>query len=238
MLELLIAPSFPGETVVIEATDQAEAYRCADDGFGKNYSIQGTFRGGDDRQGDGDLSCMLNGGVRVDMGDGNDAGAFGAGINATLELAGGRGNDTLTAYSGDFCRIAGGDGNDAIEAVCNRGELLGGPGTDTLARGSRSTLRYSFVFTPANTPKGAGRDTVRFFRDGSDRLTIQGDADRTRPGNQAYSFRGRGTNPGKGQIMWFPSGRDKIVTGFDGRTRFEIKLEAFRGTLDALDFAR
>jgi hypothetical protein len=79
---------------------------------------------------------------------------------------------------------------------------------------------------------------VRNFADGRDKLAALGDADRTRPGAQAYPFVGRGTNPGRGQITWYGSGSATIVAGFDGRTRFEIRLEAFNGTLDALDFAR
>jgi hypothetical protein len=233
MLELLLAPSYPGETVIVRGTDQAEVYTCAQ-GVGP-YGVQGDFGGGDDVQPDGEFTCNIQGAVNVLMGDGNDQGAFASGTAYTVFIDGGAGNDNLFG-AGGYCELRGGEGNDTIHALCTRSLIYGGPGTDTLEGRDRGADR--FAFTPANSPAGPARDTVRFFNDGFDKLVLLGDADRTRSGAQAYRFAGRGTRPGAGQIMWYPSGRDKIVTGFDGRTRFEIRLEAFRGTLDALDFAR
>jgi Ca2+-binding RTX toxin-like protein len=203
-------------------------------GLSAEYSFDADLGPGNDRlsASEGEDGCTVYGGP------GNDAidcagGAFGALID------GGPGNDVLSGSGAtEGITIKGGEGDDAISyrggyPDSGGADLYGGPGADRITCGGFPDLVH---FTPANTPRGSGRDRVLGFADGADRLLIDGDADRTRSGTQAYRFVGRGTRPGAGQIMWYPVRGSQVVIGSDGRTVFEIKLEGFRGTLDASDF--
>ncbi len=210
---------------------------------------------GDDR-----LEAITEGAASVDGGTGNDTitggalesyDASGGEGNDTIRvrmgegtLDGGKGNDLIEFTTDGYAGKAayGGDGNDTIRYAATQGEeispemiidLWGGAGTDKLRAGAAQDLLH---FTPANSPAGKTRDLVFGFDGDSDRLLPEGDANRGKSGEQDYAFVGETKTVGAGQVGFYESGNDTIVRGSDGKTTFEIQLEAYQGGLTALDF--
>jgi Ca2+-binding RTX toxin-like protein len=192
----------------------------ADGGAGDDVITGGTGYGADIHGGTGDDTILIGGGGLFDGGDGDDTiyvrdvgGEEGEDV-----FDGGRGNDTI--------RYTGFDESFTVT-------MDGGPGRDLLYAGP---LRDELHFVPTDTPAGAGRDVVRGFTHGQDHLALDGDADVSRAGVQHYEFVGQTRDPGPGQVGYYASGGDTVVDGFDGRTRFEIRLSHLTGHLDASDF--
>jgi hypothetical protein len=159
-------------------------------------------------------------------------------------LDSGKGNDLIELTTDGYAGKAayGGDGNDTIRYAATPGEeispemiidLWGGAGTDKLYAGAAQDLLH---FTPANTTAGKARDLVFGFDGRSDRLLLEGDANRGRSGEQDYAFAGETKTVGPGQVGFYESGNDTIVRGSDGKTTFDIQLEGYQGGLAALDF--
>lgn len=84
-------------------------------------------------------------------------------------LFGGGGGDRLQGEDGDD-RLVGGAGEDRLIGGAGRDTLAGGSGDDTLIGGREAD---TFVFS-----RGGGRDTVRDFQDGADRIRIDSGAER------------------------------------------------------------
>jgi hypothetical protein len=153
----------------------------------------------------GRLRCVPQpGGIRAELGDGNDVGRLGSGwtLGTPIAIDGGPGDDRLSGYAGPET-LHGGDGNDVLEG--NDGddylfgdagndsvdgddgadEVRGGDGDDLVAGGGRA--QFADIIDG-----GAGRDTLseyEYTAGGSQpaptapiSLTVDGVADDGRPG--------------------------------------------------------
>lgn len=101
-------------------------------------------------------------------------------------LAGAGGDDTLVGNAGADALI-GGDGADNLDGGSGDDILIGGPGRDVMRGGSGADL---FVFNSvADSPRGsAGRDPIRDFQVGHDRIDLSGiDEALAFIGTQAFS---------------------------------------------------
>lgn len=130
-----------------------------------NDRISGS-RGIDRLQGDAGNDSLYGGLDRDQLwgGTGNDR-LYGNGGND--RLLGDAGNDSLYGSIGNDS-LLGGAGNDRLYGDAGNDTLIGGAGKDVLTGGSG---RDRFVFTGADD----GRDTVRDFRSGTDKLAIDHD---------------------------------------------------------------
>ena len=181
-LQLTYAPNLSGSTeITIEATNllgetiEEELFITVSD------SPQGT--GGDDEllgdrtqnvlrgRGGNDSLVGFNGGDRLIGGRGNDFLLGGSGNDV---MKGGGGRDTLQGERGND-NLNGGGGRDELDGGAGRDTLRGGGGNDELDGGKGSDTvtggggRDAFVLRT-----GSGQDTIRDFRNGQDRLRING----------------------------------------------------------------
>ncbi|HWK28339.1 MAG TPA: calcium-binding protein [Solirubrobacter sp.] len=149
----------------------------------------------------GRLRCTPQpGGVRAELGDGDDVARLGMGWTpgTPLTIDGGPGNDQLSGYAGPETLI-GGDGNDVLKGNQGDDHLFGGPGNDTLEGGDGAdevrggegddtvggggTAQYADIIDG-----GPGRDTLDQYEysgpatTGVVKLTLGGGADDGRPG--------------------------------------------------------
>lgn len=130
-------------------------------------------------------------------GRGNDL-LFGGAGNDWLEggegndrLVGGPGNDTLHGGPGNDT-LEGGSGNDVLFGGRGNDILHGGHGSDTMTGGPGADI---FVFrTRADSPAGAGRDTITDFQRGEDKIDLsallKGNAPMDFIGTDGFSGRG------------------------------------------------
>lgn len=172
------------------------------------------------------------------------------GGNGADVLIGGAGADRLVGGQGDD-RLDGGTGNDLLLGGLGRDRLLGGAGNDTLIGGAQADMLTggagadSFVFRTLADSRAGQADLITDFRSGIDRIDLGGiDADRGRPGNQAFDFDGFGAlQPGSaGQLVFrhiqTGGGRETQVlldTDGDGRADGIIRLSGTL-TLTEADF--
>ncbi|MEM9218749.1 MAG: peptidylprolyl isomerase [Cyanobacteria bacterium P01_F01_bin.150] len=130
--------------------------------------------------GGNDIIFGLNGDDRLIGGGGQDRLVGG---NGEDDLSGGGGRDNLRGGNGADT-LSGGGGNDKLNGGKGNDELLGGGGNDTLRGGRGRDLldggkgnnvliggrdRDIFVLSP-----GKGRSLIRDFKDGQDRLQVNG----------------------------------------------------------------
>lgn len=129
---------------------------------------------GNDRLFGGAAADVLMGGAGRDLlrgGKGNDRLLGSAGND---DLAGGQARDVLSGEGGRD-RLSGDAGNDRLFGGSAADVLIGGTGNDTLSGGAGNDRltggmgRDVFVFGP-----GAGRDVVTDFRNGVDRIDLEG----------------------------------------------------------------
>jgi hypothetical protein len=111
-----------------------------------------------------DLLLGQSGNDVLDGGTGNDT-LRGHADHDTLR--GGAGNDSLLAHAGDD-QLFGGSGRDRLTGGAGDDTLDGGAGADTLIGGGGAD---SFVFS---ADPATGRDEVRGFRSGVDRIELDG----------------------------------------------------------------
>lgn len=141
-------------------------------GRGGNDILRGD--GGDDTLSGGAGNDALSGGAghdrllggsgadRLNGGAGNDRLEGGSGAD---RLSGGAGADTLIGGTGNDT-LSGGAGNDRLLGGGGADRLIGNGGNDTLSGGAGADV---FVFS-----RSSGRDTIRDFQDGIDRLHLTG----------------------------------------------------------------
>ena len=109
----------------------------------------------------------------------------------------GSGNDMLTT-GGGADKLHGNLGNDQFSSGGGVDHLYGGAGNDQLRGGLGSDIAFGgkgadvFVFaTVAEASSGPGRDQIRDFQAGIDRIDLAGiDASSTAPGDQQFNFIG------------------------------------------------
>lgn len=150
---------------------------------------------------------LLNGG------SGNDL-LYGRGSNDTL--LGGEGHDRLWGGSG-VDRLEGGSGGDDLIGGLDRDILVGGLGYD------------AFIFTSvADSANGSTRDFVSDFVEDIDWIDFsQIDARADLAGNQAFVFKGTAAFTAPGQVNYYHSGGNTIVSGntdFDSTPEFQVEL--------------
>jgi Ca2+-binding RTX toxin-like protein len=170
-------------------------------------------------------------------------------------FAGGRFNDTLSGGDGND-RLAGNRGADILFGGSGRDLLVGNAGADILfggAEGDRltggggkdilrgGTGRDLFILTQASDSSvGAGRDRIREFTRGEDRIDLRLlDADPDSGGNQAFLFRNnQGFSGEGGEVRFSRLNGDTYVTGDvdgDRAADFQVQLDGLF-TLNASDF--
>ena len=129
---------------------------------------------GDDVQklsGDANTFDALGGNDTVSGGVGDDTVGGGSGKD---RVSGGSGDDTVEGDGGND-RVAGDSGNDLLRGDGGKDDLIGGSGRDVLIGGKgRDDLRGNsgkdnFVFS-----KGDGKDVIRDFKHGQDKIQIAG----------------------------------------------------------------
>jgi Ca2+-binding RTX toxin-like protein len=170
-----------------------------------------------------------------------------AGVAATgngdyNSLTGNGGANLLSGLGGND-RLYGGDGNDRLEGGTGNDLLQGDAGTDTHLGGAGADI---FDWNDAaHAGKGAARDVVLDFVQGSDKIDLSGiDAAADVAGNQAFSFIGANAFSGvDGQLRFqeydASSGNYTLVQGDlngDRVADFEIQLNGELPDLRATDF--
>ncbi|MGB7412759.1 MAG: hypothetical protein WA902_00985, partial [Thermosynechococcaceae cyanobacterium] len=132
-------------------------------GFGASDRLYG--QSGSDLLLGGTGSDWLDGGKGSDKLDGNEGSDRLYGRDDNDWLLGGIGNDRLYGGDGDD-DLDGGEGNDKLYGEHGDDLLIGGLGRDSLTGGSGKDI---FALTP-----GTGIDTIQDYRDGQDRLRLDG----------------------------------------------------------------
>ena len=151
----------------------------------------------------------------ITTGSGSDTLITGNGADM---LSGGRGSDMLKAGGGQDT-LFGGAGNDL---------LRGGLGTDVVTGGGGADM---FVFASvAEASTGVGRDAIRDFQTGIDRIDLAGiDADVNAVSDQTFNFIGSARFSSVAGEMRFAKG---VVLGDvdgDGRADFAIEIGPVAG---------
>src|SRR4051794_16598456 len=86
------------------------------------------------------IDCALNAtGLRMELGDQDDKATITAPDATPVTIAGGDGDDELTA-TGTPIRLLGGDGDDLLDATGRNATFGGGPGTDLIMNRSKATV--------------------------------------------------------------------------------------------------
>ena len=139
----------------------------------------------------------------VDAGQMNDTVQINSGVNASAELHGGVGDDTLIYSGNSSAYLDGGDGNNTLVATSGTGStLVGGPGNDSLQGGTG----------PDTLMGGAGNDSLAA---GSGNTTLTGG-----PGNDSISG-----GSGNDTIIWNAGdGSDTTVDGGGGNDHLVLNL--------------
>ncbi len=140
-------------------------------------------------------------------------------------LYGRGGNDTLLGGDG-FDRLWGGSGTDRLEGGAGGDDLIGGLGRDILIGGSGYD---AFIFTSvADSANGSSRDLISDFVEDIDWIDFsQIDARPDVAGNQDFVFKGAAAFTAPGQINYYHSGGNTVVSGntdFDSTPEFQVEL--------------
>lgn len=166
--------------------------------------------------------------VSIENATGSDVNDIIFGNSQANVLDGGEGNDFIAGFDGNDTLI-GGTGNDELFGVLGNNKLIGGTGRDRLFGGSGSD---EFVFAAGEGGASiAEADTIFFFQNGSDKITITGGltfADLTIGNdgsgnatifdnvNSQYIAVVRGVSPALLDVSDFIFSSDPIVLDLDG----------------------
>ncbi len=141
-------------------------------------------------------------------------------------LFGSRFGDTISGGGGND-QLFGGLGNDTLKGGAGNDELFGGAGRDTMTGGSGFDT-FVFDFTSESGITAATRDRIVDFQEDVDLIDLSGiDARTDLAGNQAFKWVGGGAFTAPGQLRYFYSGADTIVsanTDFNSTPEFEVVL--------------
>ena len=114
--------------------------------------------------------------------------------------------------------------------------LEGGLNKDTMIGGPQSN--DTFRFEQGHTVSGSGRDVIRNFVQGQDKIDLSPiDANTNQAGNQAFTLVASTNNPDIGEVSYFKSGTSRIVVADTGATNFQIELKNFDQPLLGTDFS-
>lgn len=157
-------------------------------------------------------------------------------------LRGLRGNDRLYGENGKD-KLQGDAGNDLLAGGKGRDQLTGGSGKDTLEGGADADRLTGgadedvFLFRRAvDTKRGAGRDEIRDFDRGDDKISLAAiDANTDRRGDQKFKFIGADAFSDTAGELRFKSGILSGDVNGDGRADFEIEVAGI-SRLGAADF--
>lgn len=148
------------------------------------------------------------------------------GNGAANTVKGGSGDDRLTGSHGDDA-VLGGAGQDHVIGGAGRDALTGGGGAD------------SFVFARSGHSAGAGRDTVRDFQAGRDRLVVEAvDANEATLGDQSFVLDAGGAFAA-GEVRQTASGGDLLIefnADADADAEMSVLLSGLATPLGAGDF--
>ncbi len=166
----------------------------------------------------GSVADMLENSVNF---SGADRFAFLGGSGNDIFSSGAR-DDTLNGNAGDD-QLNGGRGSDRIFGGSGDDTIIGGNGGDTVRGGSGDDV---FVFaTVGQANSGVGRDTIRDFEKGDDKINLSGmDANENRGGNQRFTFIGSQEFTDQAGQLRFANGVLTGDTDGDGRADFMIAV--------------
>jgi len=162
-----------------------------------------------DGVGDFSISASANAFAETAPGSGvlQGAGLVLQGSGSADTLVGSAADDRIQGFGGDDT-LFGNDGNDLLDGGVERDRLdggagrdtlIGGPGADTLTGGAGDDI---FVFNRDDLNDRI-IDTIADFTVGSDRIDLSSiDANRTVPGDQAFTFIGENAFTGAGQARF------------------------------------
>jgi Ca2+-binding RTX toxin-like protein len=179
--------------------------------------------------------------ITGDVGDDHISGGLGHdtihGSSGHDTLFGDSGDDTIFGSNG-FDRIFGGAGDDVIDGGADADVMTGGTGKDFL-RGRDGI--DAFVFrSPAESPRGAGRDVIIDFETGDQISLTQIDA-KSGGADNAFKFIGtQGFHHKAGELRYKINAANDVtlvqgdVNG-DGKADFEIELSG-QNVLHSTDF--
>lgn len=194
---------------------------------------QDQIIGGDgfDTLAGGDGHDRLRGGAQADVLAGENGNDYLQGDAAPDTLFGGAGRDILF----------GGTSADLLQGEAGNDYLRGDLGADVLFGGGGSDMFMFRTFEDSKT-NASQRDRIVDFTRGEDRIDVAGmDADRTRPGNQAFDFKGYSVFDGVDRIgdvhiRQVPGGvMAEVDVDGDGDADMAIYVQGV-GTLGASDF--
>jgi Ca2+-binding RTX toxin-like protein len=137
-------------------------------------------------------------------------------------LVGARGDDTLQGAAGDDFLFGGAD-NDVLRGGNGRDQLIGGLGTDDMTGGAGVDF---FIFrSAAESPAGSGRDIIRDFQTGIDKINLRPiDANAGAGGNQVFTFIDDAAFTGTAGQLRYQDGILAGDTNGDGVADLEIQL--------------
>ena len=191
----------------------------------------------------------INGFTSDDVIFGNDGNDKLVGVAGNDTLDGGNGNDSIDGGAGNDS-LVGGAGNDTLIGGAGNDTLIGGAGKDVLTGGAGKDI---FVFTTEtdSTPDKAGRDVIKDFKSGEDKIDLSAFANNiTAPASSATDTSATtNTSPitlefvskqdvvdGKATgKVWLDNGVVYLSTNADAKPEFAVDLTGVK-TLTANDF--
>lgn len=218
-----------GNDTVISSVDYTLAAHVED------LELQGNARVGRGNNHDNVIAGSAESSARLYGNNGKDS-LFGNGFSD--RLSGGAQNDRLWGRGGDDL-VQGGTGNDRLFGQAGNDNLQGGRGHDRLDGGSGKDLFAGgtgadlFLFDDGHFA-GRGYSTadriIDFNAVQGDRISLAAvDADRTKAGDQAFSFVGTGAFSGTaGELRYASNGAHTLLAGDtdgDGVADFAIRLD-------------
>ncbi len=160
------------------------------------------------------------------------------GIAIDLAIGAGTGDAAGDSYF-SIANLEGSSHADTLTGNGSANRLTGGKGRDAL-KGSGGKDTFGYRFSAESLPGAANSDVIADFNPGKkstavDKIDLSAiDANTTKGGNQAFTFRGTKAFNGKGQIRLKLSGKNVIIQGNTGGSsapEFEIVLKSLAGKI-------